>query len=393
MTWLNAALAFAITMLILSMSTSVIVETIHRAAGLREKGLKVVLERFYEQVVAPYLTQTGVDAPASKDEFVKLMSAIRPALPAPDPAKPPDPANQAATAKLATSPLRWMVSGRDLSHLDPTDFMSRLGNSRYGDAVRAALAQAQIPDPDQALKSIAEEFDAFGREVGAYFERRARLLSVLVAIVVAIGLYVNPRDIFTTYLANPQTAQNVIAMRAEALKRYEDAKTQAKTASDTNAADAAAKQETAVELKKDIDNAEEAVAGSVKSLHDAGTPIGWTTAKCTATFTNCAEWSWRTWAAASTFMWLIIGGFLVGLGGPFWYDMVNSLSSILTLATGAKKVADSMNTKPPGQEVDANVLQPQTPVEHFKAGAAGRAASGGMGDDPGDSDPDLVPVG
>jgi len=81
-----------------------------------------------------------------------------------------------------------------------------------------------------------------------------------------------------------------------------------------------------------------------------------------------------------TMLWLIVGGFLVGLGGPFWYDMVNSLSSLLTLATGAKRMADNFKADNKGGTPVAP--QPQTPVEHFNTSATGRdvLASGGLAD-------------
>ena len=66
MTWLNAALAFAITMLILSMVTSVFVETIHRFIGLREKGLKLLVGHVYDWVIAPYLDKQGLNSAALK---------------------------------------------------------------------------------------------------------------------------------------------------------------------------------------------------------------------------------------------------------------------------------------------------------------------------------------
>jgi hypothetical protein len=52
---LEAALAFAITMLALSLVCSSIVEVIHRTFKLREAGLKYMLEQLFDQVLVGYL--------------------------------------------------------------------------------------------------------------------------------------------------------------------------------------------------------------------------------------------------------------------------------------------------------------------------------------------------
>lgn len=374
MTWLNAALAFAITMLILSMSTSVIVETIHRAFGLREQGLRILLERFYEKVIAPYLEQTGNAAPATKAAFTDLMTAVRPA------------ALGGGASSLGTLPIIRLLAGDRLARLNVNDFMSRLGNSEFGDAVSSVLGESDTPDPEQALKSIAEEFDAFGREVSSYFERRARLTSVIVAIVIALVLYVQPKEIFTTYLNTPQAAADMIKMRDEVKARYEKSVSQQTSPS----ADA---EPTKDDLHQSLDDANAALTATLSSLKDSGTPIGWTTAKWNALHDSDPDktkQSLNMWSVLTTFLWLIVGGFLVGLGGPFWYDMVNSLSSILTLVTGAKKMADTLNLTPPATVAAApsESPQPQTPVEHFKAAAAGRLATSPLA--PAD---DVQPVG
>src|SRR5580765_6268763 len=77
MTWLNAAIAFAVTMLVLSMVTSTFVETIHRLIGLREKGLRIMLDQFYERVMGPYMAKAGADPVQMKDAFLDLMTLNR----------------------------------------------------------------------------------------------------------------------------------------------------------------------------------------------------------------------------------------------------------------------------------------------------------------------------
>src|SRR5260221_13214626 len=77
MTWLTATLAFAVTMLVLSMVTSTFVETIHRLIGLREKGLRIMLDQFYDRVMGPYMEKAGANPDQMKGAFLDLMTLNR----------------------------------------------------------------------------------------------------------------------------------------------------------------------------------------------------------------------------------------------------------------------------------------------------------------------------
>ena len=124
---LNAALAFAITMLILSMMCSVIVETIHRVLGQREKGLQIMLGHVFDRVIEPQLKEKKQ---GNREEFVELMSVNR------------SPAGGAWTGfgaprtgnALSEDPswIKWPWNGRRIASLGTIDFMARLGSSKFG---------------------------------------------------------------------------------------------------------------------------------------------------------------------------------------------------------------------------------------------------------------------
>ena len=52
---IEAALAFAITMLALSLVVSSFVELVHRIFSMREAGLKYMLGQMFDQVLAKYV--------------------------------------------------------------------------------------------------------------------------------------------------------------------------------------------------------------------------------------------------------------------------------------------------------------------------------------------------
>jgi hypothetical protein len=82
------------------------------------------------------------------------------------------------------------------------------------------------------------------------------------------------------------------------------------------------------------------------------------------------------------FVAVIVAGALVGLGGPFWYDAVRSLSFVLQLMkplTQGPKAAAGTGT---GEEVKtaatapgAEPKQPTTPVAAFKAAGESEKAA------------------
>ena len=223
MAFLTAALAFAVTMLILAMSTSVLVETIHRCIGLREKGFRLMIGHIYDRVIGPLVAGNGLDAAALKQTFVDLMTVNR----APAGAAGAPPQDTPGTKDLAANTealddklLGRIWSGRRLDGLSAANFMSRLGGSDFGGAIDAAA------DAENVLVSdIAAKFEQFGAEASEFFERRARLLAVLVALGVAYLCYVNPFELISFYLdpANAKVTEQIANMAPEGMLNFEAA--------------------------------------------------------------------------------------------------------------------------------------------------------------------------
>ena len=108
--------------------------------------------------------------------------------------------------------------GRGLSEQTVAGFMERLGADPVGQelvAVAAAAVPAGVAAVQQAvdrtLQGVAQKFEAFGDESTTFFERRARLISVGVAMVVAVALHVDAIDLFKTLMRNPDARAAVLA--------------------------------------------------------------------------------------------------------------------------------------------------------------------------------------
>ena len=180
-------------------------------------------------------------------------------------------------------------SGRDLADMTPAEFMERLGSIDVGKDIAAAnkaandafndAANTAAEMADTVLKDVAQKFEAFGKEASVYFEGRARLLSVIVAIALAFAAHVDAVDLFRTYLRDPNARAKVIE-QAEAVTAQHKAAAEAATAL-TKLAEVSP--ETADEVKKQVDALKEDwraaitnAKGAVKQYADLGVPLGWT---------------------------------------------------------------------------------------------------------------------
>jgi hypothetical protein len=336
--------------------------------------------------------------------------------------------------------------GRGLSSLSCVGFMERLGGHPLSDdiiervrgaaaaiaaagtgpdakpspAPKAATRDAAVrPDPiDATLQDIAQKFEAYANEASVFFERRARTLSIAVAFVVAYALHVNAVDIFKTFLRDPAVAEGVIARKDELTKTFDPTRADGEKRIPPVAANGAELQvfQQAVKdidaLKKEYTDAIARFKTAETQLGGLGVPIGWTEErKRVAAF--WPGWKWQTCEKAgeqprylkagekcgtdekpamsigfgiptdlSVLLGLLLGGLLVGLGGPFWYDMVNSLTSIRNIARGQGQgtPTQSAQTTPAGAAPGAGgakeTPQPRTPVDAFKAARAGWIAAG-----------------
>jgi hypothetical protein len=188
-------------------------------------------------------------------------------------------------------------------------------------------------------------------------------------------------------------------------KQYLDAQQKAAPAGGGTPAAPAAQpssaQEDVKKLQEDLKAEIAKTKQTVAQLTDLGVPIGWDKAKVPLyPFPIVCQKDgqpdyWVTskdkckpdetaktdcWAWAKLVFALLLGGLLVGLGGPFWYDTVMGLSNIRNIATSV------FGSKPPEQQPTLTASrgsgetkaeekpQPKTPVDIFEAARAAREA-------------------
>jgi len=412
---IEAALAFAITMLALSLVVSSFVEIIHRIWSMREAGLKYVLDQMLNQVLDKHI-RSGIAARVQADAsvaaadkegkinelvesarkgFVERMSANRAPMGVTPNATPTDPASRdpkpesrlSSMIRLGLSKIGLRLpnirlwNGRDLAAMTPAEFMERLGSMEHvGQAIAEVNATANATAQKAAqsagaaaadavnvvLKDVTQKFEAFGREASVYFEGRARLLSVVVAIALAFAAHVDAIDLFKTYLRDPNARAKVIEQAGAVTAQYKAAKEAAEAVKDivqkdivqngnVEKPDVKAQVE---KIKQDWTAAIGKVDATVKQYADLGVPLGWNPerierAKISHWVWTCKDpykdegdglgslwkdcskhqrqtvgWFFKLPTALSVWFYLFLGGLLVGLGAPFWYNAVTGLTNI-----------------------------------------------------------------
>lgn len=450
---ISAALAFAITMLVLSMVVSTLVETIHRILGMRERGLYYMLGELFDHVLQHYVPPPPNPQPADalaiaqrKRDFQDQMSENRGPVAATAPAGPARtvtrPLAWGPQAPLGWDPTRilqwlrillrnvwqWTVDvwrGRGLSTLTAAGFMERLGGRQLGEDI-FNRGEASGKEVDAVLQDVAQKFDAFSQEASVFFERRARLLSVLVAFGVAFALNVNAFEIFRTFVRDPAVTEAVIARSDNETKAFQASTAEAAKrvshppAAPSGAALATFQQATndVANLKKEYLDAKARLNSTQSELSGLGIPIGWNDDRKTAAAFKpqrqqdvckppdkppydvkhtdpCKPGETRSTRTVfgifgifgiptdwGVFLGVLLGGLLVGLGGPFWFDMIKNLTSIRDIARAAQGTpapttpTGAAAAAPAGVGGTRETPQPRTPVDIFKVARAGWIAAG-----------------
>jgi len=427
---IEAALAFAITMLVLSLIVSSFVELIHRFWLMREAGLKYMLGQIFDQVlvkyVKPWAEREAAKFPdfkgkkhaddiyaAARESFVQRMSANR--VPMGVEPRTTELADNTTTVdrEIANNKQTWafgLLGGRDLTSLTPAEFMERLGSMDVGKELKDAAAAAGTDAAntvDHVLTDIAQKFEAFGKEAGSYFEGRARLLSVCVAIVLAFAIRVDAIELFNTYLRDPSARNNVIEQTQAVTAQYKAAKDAAealekisKSDNPPPSADVKAQVEA---LQKQWQSTVDSTRATVKQYSDLGLPIGWTKQNATlnpdaATCSKggvvrvlvegetCDGVAGKVglWSVLKLICSLVLGGILIGLGGPFWANAVTGLTNIRSIAkdiagTDQQKVVSAVTAPQVTGGATPDRAQPATPVGAFNVSQAAAAAASGGG--------------
>jgi len=282
---LQIALALAVSMLIFSTLATMVVEMFHKLLGSRRRGLKKMLEAFYENEVKQRLQaliQRGGVAVEDMPEFIQTITL------------------KAGDTSVTT-----------------IEFVRRLADTEIG----KRIGRRADNEVDVLIDGVAERYEEYGRQASQLFRRYSQIGTVVVSMVVALCLNINVLVIFRTFQSNETLTRTVALQAQQAMATY---KVQAEILRTTQTRDSDI---TAVDM--DLDD----LKASVKKFNDAlakaeklGLPIGWSDDKI-FNASDIEPLGWFVWTLTT-----LLTGFLIGLGGPFWYDVVKRLTPVTQLA-------------------------------------------------------------
>jgi hypothetical protein len=304
---LQIAIALAVSMLIFSTLATMVVEIINKIFRVRQKGLTKMLEAFYETEVKERIQVMLVrDGAAVEDmpEFIKKVTS--------------------------------MTGG---SHTLPTiEFIRRLAETEVG----KRMAQHADNEVDDLIDDITDRYEDHGRKASQFFRRYSQLGTVIVSVLIALCLNINAVTIFRTIQNNRELTQAIAGQAEQAMAAYQLIAESKKAT--------APKDETG---KTSADTDIEKLKGSMqefrKAVDDAeklGLPIGWEDDQFFNS-KNIEKMGLFVW-----FLTTVFTGFLIGLGGPFWFDMVKRL-------TGVSQVTGALIRQPPPQAKTGDGTKPQ----------------------------------
>lgn len=340
MTWLNATLAFALSMLLFATIVSMIVESMHRMFRLRRKGLEWMIAHVYTEVCTH-----RADLLPSGQSLQSFLDALT--------------CNDTAPAPFAHTPGWWnrLITPRQLGSLTSLDFAERLARTDIGTRLR------QMAETERALliNGLVQKFEYYGKGAATYFGQRAKALSVAVAIVLAFAANIDTFHLANAFLTSPQLTERLIAQSPTI---ETDFKVQSVRLEHTLADTSLSTDEKNVHLE-DIQKQIAAAHSALSSLIAQGLPIGWDYYPlCHAADqdTRCTVADQLTpiaWGLST-----LLAGLLIGLGGPFWFEVCSNLTSVLQIPRAERTDG---HTATGGGATAPGSTKPQTPAEAFAA--------------------------
>lgn len=335
MEWIEAALAFAVIMMVFSTMVTVMVETLHRFLRIREKGLEEMMETVYIKVIQPRLSMSLELQGATVNRFVEKMTSTR-----------FQPVASSTGFKLVTKFVNLFNANTDrLKSLTTLEFVERLAETPVG---RSLVSEAKLRGKEHAddfLKDLASKYEDIGESASDYFARRSQVISIWLALALAIALNVNAIHLFQTLLTN-EDVRNAWIKQGE--KVADQAKQQQEELDKFLAESPGAGNVSSQEIQQAVDANIKQLNAAAVSLRDSGIPIGWENAPWNSMQWQTADALSSGWMLVMWILDVLLAGLLIGLGGPFWFDTFRKLSALTAMMRGLQTPVQK--TKEPGQQ-------------------------------------------
>ena len=330
MQWLEAALAFSVVMMLLSTVVAAIVEFFQRMLKWRQDDLQSLVEYVYEDVIEPTLKKAHKSNIEDANTFANQITKAR-----------------ISSARKQVSQSIPILKDQRLTSLPEEDFLARFASTNAGRALYEVAASQGKEYLDIYLNDLVDRFEEYGEHTRKYFAKRASLVSCIVAILLAFFFNIHAFSIFSSLVTDPVMRSVVIAQGQEISQRITDTKTL-----DEN-----------LSLNEYIEQSGANMEAYKEELNDLGIPIGWKDGFLS--LPNCDDM-----CNALHYITLFFTGILIGLGGPFWFNIYKRLFTItnttrqligLTKPENENKPAEPQQEKRPAKDIFLTALKAKTP--------------------------------
>jgi hypothetical protein len=352
---LAAAIAFALTLAGLATVVSIIIEIIHRILSLRSKGLRAMLEQHFNDVIVPAIkTKVEQAVPGGENKVADELNKLREDLIEKMTANP-----LVILQDSSWLPKRAVKALARYNEVTALDFLKRLPETKAYEYINLAANEAV----GKWLKKFDRKYEEYEKAISNYFKRRAQLLSFAVGIALAIAVNIHGIRLFERYLNDPELTATVIAQTDKIESAMVSMQNRQAAGSGTDA-------ENFKVIKTAFDQYHE-MMGNFMGL---GLPIGWQfypncpadgspatlnnyDPQCKTVLGKLPEeaagkkssagggifktavndpWGFLKWLLVVT-----ITGTLIGLGGPFWFDVASKLGGFRRKLRGDANAAQS----------------------------------------------------
>lgn len=304
---LDAALAFALTMLVVATVVTQIVRFLRNTAELRSAELKKMLKEFFDRELQPVVQR----------ELNRMKKKIGDKV--------------ASELVETTKNLNWagLFDQNQLAkdiEVSTEELTERLKRSTLGQKLLTELGdQAQA-----VFNELGRRYEVVGDRFSESFRKYSWYWSTGVALVLAVVFNIDSVHIMDSYLRNEGMRQDVIAQRDAFVQDY--------NALTESLEKEQGKSVTKEELEQAFNDSRE----QLDVLTTVGFPVGWSYFPHSGFYEEGSKdferrnnfGGWVAWIVG-----IVLTAGLAGLGAPFWYDAVTGISRIAQRARAVNKPA------------------------------------------------------
>lgn len=212
MSFLLALAAFAAIVAVYSTVVTVLVEGLQKVLALRSAGMNEMLRAFYDQ------TLTSLQAGAEQNaDSTNLSNSTKPSDAAKvfaDSITRRTPSQSLKFWYIRSWPLIGHIFASRRQKLSTLQFIESLAETKEG----AALARHEPGSLREALTTAAYQYERLGETQSEYFQSRAKLLSVIVGLVVAVFINFDAITVYKELSTNAALSSRLtLAMDQEKL--------------------------------------------------------------------------------------------------------------------------------------------------------------------------------